>query len=454
MVKRLVAIVGCLLSIMVVMSACGPKETPPPLLPPEVGPAESLCVDDQTGAELEYEEAVVIASESPCVDEGSLTDTAQCNTTTGTWWIDMDIERPGCAPACVVDVNTRQAEINWRCTGALPPEDTVTLPTQETVAPPTETPVPTSTPESQADWPRYVNADYGFGFSYPPTWSLELLTDRSPDSAGEPVADAVRLVQGSMEIRVEFKKPEQEATLGPGSLTDGEVQDRGTVTLLDRVLPKHVLVYEGKDKAVFVGERFGDLEFYIQMDDIRAHEAYDVIEIPASAQEDFDRILATFNRIGEAASADPYPGWQTYTTTETVPGFSFRYPPAWTLRELTEPPNAPTLTLRQDNYILTVQYKQADSPDVIGPATTPEGLVMEAGTASFLHEAAPRNVLVLDDKVKMVFLTYRDDALEFYIALTEDPEQVAYADIDLPEAARNEMDQILASFQTLPPSNE
>ncbi len=454
MIKRLATIVGCLVWIILVISACGAKETPPPPLPPEVGPAEDLCVDDQTGAELEYEDAVVIASESPCVDEGSLTDTAQCNTGTGTWWIDLDIERPGCAPACVVDVNTRQAEVNWRCTGALPPEDTVELPPQETVTPPTETPVPIPTLEAQADWARYVNSDYGFSFSYPPTWSLELLTNRSPNAAGEPVADAVRLVQGSVEIRVEFKKPEQEATLGPGSLSDGQVEDRGTVTLLDRVLPKHVLVYEGKDKAIFVGERFGDLEFYIQMDDIRAREAYDEVEIPTSAQEDFDSILTTFSRIGEVASADPYPGWHTYTSADIVPGFSFRYPPTWTLRQLSEPPNAPTLTLRKDIYILTIQYKATDSTDVIGPNSTPEGLVMEAGTATFLHEAVPRNVLVSEDKVKMVFLTYRDDALEFYIALTEDPEQVAYADIDLPEAARNEMDQILASFQTLQPGNE
>ena len=40
-----------------------------------------------------------------------------CNEETGTWWIDLEIKKQGCAPACIIDVNTKKAEINWRCTG-------------------------------------------------------------------------------------------------------------------------------------------------------------------------------------------------------------------------------------------------------------------------------------------------------------------------------------------------
>ena len=43
-----------------------------------------------------------------------------CNETTKTWWLDLDIEKEGCSPACVVNVETKQAEINWRCTGLIP----------------------------------------------------------------------------------------------------------------------------------------------------------------------------------------------------------------------------------------------------------------------------------------------------------------------------------------------
>lgn len=40
-----------------------------------------------------------------------------CNEGTGTWWINLDITKEGCAPACVIHTDTKQAEINWRCTG-------------------------------------------------------------------------------------------------------------------------------------------------------------------------------------------------------------------------------------------------------------------------------------------------------------------------------------------------
>ncbi|MFH0737475.1 MAG: hypothetical protein V1827_02165 [Candidatus Micrarchaeota archaeon] len=43
-----------------------------------------------------------------------------CNEGTGTYWIDMSLEKEGCSPACVVYLANRTAEINWRCTGLIP----------------------------------------------------------------------------------------------------------------------------------------------------------------------------------------------------------------------------------------------------------------------------------------------------------------------------------------------
>jgi hypothetical protein len=40
-----------------------------------------------------------------------------CNEGTGTFWLNMNLTKPGCNPACVVDIATGKAEINWRCTG-------------------------------------------------------------------------------------------------------------------------------------------------------------------------------------------------------------------------------------------------------------------------------------------------------------------------------------------------
>lgn len=78
-----------------------------------------FCTEAETGERLALSEARQVAMNSECVEEGSLTDKSFCNENTGTWWIDLDIEKQGCAPACVINVATKTAEINWRCTGVI-----------------------------------------------------------------------------------------------------------------------------------------------------------------------------------------------------------------------------------------------------------------------------------------------------------------------------------------------
>ena len=65
-------------------------------------------------------DAIFIANASDCMLNGTLVATYQCNNDTGTWWIDLDPfeDMPDCNPACVVDIETQEAEINWRCLGA------------------------------------------------------------------------------------------------------------------------------------------------------------------------------------------------------------------------------------------------------------------------------------------------------------------------------------------------
>ena len=71
----------------------------------------------ETGESMEISEAEEIAKASECGDR--LRKIHFCNENTGTWWIDLDIEKEGCSPACVINVVTKQAEINWRCTGLI-----------------------------------------------------------------------------------------------------------------------------------------------------------------------------------------------------------------------------------------------------------------------------------------------------------------------------------------------
>jgi len=68
---------------------------------------------------LTIEQAIEIAQNSECAEQGILTNNYFYNDATKTWWIDLELEKPGCAPACVIKEETKTAEINWRCTGVI-----------------------------------------------------------------------------------------------------------------------------------------------------------------------------------------------------------------------------------------------------------------------------------------------------------------------------------------------
>ncbi|MFH1538740.1 MAG: hypothetical protein ABIH66_07260, partial [bacterium] len=78
-----------------------------------------ICTKAGTDLNMTYEEAVGIAASSECTQDGKLKEEHFCNENTGTWWIDLEIDKKGCYPACVVNVGTKEAEINWRCTGLI-----------------------------------------------------------------------------------------------------------------------------------------------------------------------------------------------------------------------------------------------------------------------------------------------------------------------------------------------
>ena len=71
-----------------------------------------------TAERMPLEQAVEIAENSDC--RGKLiTETAMYNNNTKTWWIDLELEKPGCNPACVIRESDNTAAINWRCTGLI-----------------------------------------------------------------------------------------------------------------------------------------------------------------------------------------------------------------------------------------------------------------------------------------------------------------------------------------------
>jgi len=89
---------------------------------PETEPEEELCTKTGTDYSMGLSRAKQLAEASDCGQRGPLKEPYTCNADTGTWWLDSDIQKPGCYPACVVDVETNATETNWRCTGLVPPE--------------------------------------------------------------------------------------------------------------------------------------------------------------------------------------------------------------------------------------------------------------------------------------------------------------------------------------------
>lgn len=72
---------------------------------------------------LSETEAKLIAEHS-CVKGGEVLTAGTYNSNSKTWWFDANLNsvREGCTPACVVNEETKTAEINWRCTGLVVPD--------------------------------------------------------------------------------------------------------------------------------------------------------------------------------------------------------------------------------------------------------------------------------------------------------------------------------------------
>jgi len=93
--------------------------TPPS---PSADGGDLTCADGQGGS-MSVEEARALAATGECGQTGAVAGEARCNSYTMTWWLNLEPNEPkaGCSPACVVHVGTKAIEVNWRCTGLIPP---------------------------------------------------------------------------------------------------------------------------------------------------------------------------------------------------------------------------------------------------------------------------------------------------------------------------------------------
>jgi putative hemolysin len=99
------------LALMVGLMGCNPK------------PGNSFVKDGVTYS-MSQEEALSIARQSEYAGQGKISEDASgyvFNAETGTYWIGLEMDKPGCSPAIVVHLDTRQPELNYRCTGLVEP---------------------------------------------------------------------------------------------------------------------------------------------------------------------------------------------------------------------------------------------------------------------------------------------------------------------------------------------
>jgi hypothetical protein len=88
--------------------------------------APKVAVPQETNTKpvtaMTEKEAKEIALRS-CVKAGETLGTGSYNPNSHTWWFDAKLHpaKAGCNPACVVDTQSKTAEINWRCTGLIAP---------------------------------------------------------------------------------------------------------------------------------------------------------------------------------------------------------------------------------------------------------------------------------------------------------------------------------------------
>lgn len=125
--KKIVFIMGfSLLCLSLLITSCMPEDIiddsilfeGQPLCSTGENINNSLSEESAYGKEMSLEEALIIAQDSDCVNEGTLKEDYFYNSNSRTWWIGLNVVKEGCNPACVVFEN-KSVEINWRCTGLL-----------------------------------------------------------------------------------------------------------------------------------------------------------------------------------------------------------------------------------------------------------------------------------------------------------------------------------------------
>jgi hypothetical protein len=170
---------------------------------------------------------------------------------------------------------------------------------------------PATESSAGTEWASYENAAYGFSFQYPVRWTLEEVPGQAfPHDPNQPAgasparcADAVLLHQGEVEIAVHYapaRAPEDGPVAWCELMVLRAATDQDTVQVMGREVRRAAMTDQGAVKAVFVSyvNEEADLVLQITLRDTTetAYTAPEMKALPASAVDDLERILSSFER--------------------------------------------------------------------------------------------------------------------------------------------------------------
>jgi hypothetical protein len=324
--------------------------------------------------------------------------------------------------------------------------------TATTITPPSPTPVietatatTTLIPPTAAAPIYYRHEQTGISFSHPAHWTLEA------------TANSFVLRNGTIWLRIAYRRAgEQVALWTRTGLPAGDfVVLNDPVSFLGQTLARSGLVYEERLKMVFYGGEPASIvaaeamEFTIMLED-RGTD-YLVLDIPGELLAEAEAILASFAM--DSNRTDPTTELLTYTNPEV--GFTFQYPPSWSVTKVSDEafaaPSSRSVHLSRGTVTLVIGYRHKDeAPPSIG-TSVPAGDLETRGSIHMLGRDIPRQVLVFEGKDKVVFygqpgVFINAGDLEF-AARMDDFVQVDYRTIELSPVVQGEADLILSSLE-------
>ncbi len=155
----------------------------------------------------------------------------------------------------------------------------------------------TATPTPKSALVPFTDPTYRIALEYPNKWNLFAIPPGRKTANGF-AAKTLQLTKGDLKLLVQYKFKWEDTVMG-SPLPSGELAVRDTVSLLDKEIPKQVIVSEGKDVYVFYGGSTEDLDFHISLDSSIDNVDGTPIEIPAEAQEQAEALIASITRTGE-----------------------------------------------------------------------------------------------------------------------------------------------------------